>query len=96
MCINIYIYIYLKEYILEKKMATHSSILAWKIPWTAEPARLRSMGSQRVEYDWATAHTYIQTYICQEYLSSFYVTEVLRVSLFSGEEQIYYLHLVIN
>ena len=33
---------------LEKKMATHFSILAWKIPWTEEPGRLQSMGSQRV------------------------------------------------
>ena len=36
---------------LEKEMATHSSILAWKIPWTEEPARLQSMGSQRVGHD---------------------------------------------
>ena len=36
---------------LEKKMATHSSILAWKIPWTEEPGRLYSMGSQRVGHD---------------------------------------------
>ena len=40
---------------LEKKMATHSSILAWKIPWTEEPGRLQSMGSQRVGHDWATS-----------------------------------------
>ena len=33
---------------LEKEMATHSSTLAWKIPWTDEPCRLQSMGSQRV------------------------------------------------
>ena len=33
---------------LEKDMATHSSILAWKIPWVEEPGRLQSMGSQRV------------------------------------------------
>ena len=33
---------------LEKEMATHSSILAWRIPWTEEPGRLQSMGSQRV------------------------------------------------
>ena len=33
---------------LEKEMATHSSILAWRIPWTEEPGRLRSMGLQRV------------------------------------------------
>ena len=32
---------------LEKEMATHSSILAWRIPWTEEPSRLRSMGSQK-------------------------------------------------
>ena len=36
---------------LEKGMATHSSILAWKIPWMEEPGRLESMGSQRVGHD---------------------------------------------
>ena len=40
---------------LEKAMATHSSTLAWKIPWTEEPGRLQSMGSQRVGHDWATS-----------------------------------------
>ena len=35
---------------LEKGMATHSSILAWRIPWTKEPGRLQSMGLQRVGY----------------------------------------------
>ena len=39
------------ENLLEKKMATHSSILAWKIPWTEEPGRLQSVGSQRVGHD---------------------------------------------
>ena len=34
-----------------KEMATHSSTLAWKIPWTEEPGRLQSMGSQRVGHD---------------------------------------------
>ena len=34
---------------LEKEMATHSTILAWKIPWTEEPGRLQSMGLQRVD-----------------------------------------------
>ena len=37
----------------EKAMATHSGTLAWKIPWTAEPGRLQSMGSLRVGHDWA-------------------------------------------
>ena len=36
---------------LEKGMATHSGILAWRIPWTEEPGRLQSMGSQRVRHD---------------------------------------------
>ena len=39
---------------LEKEMATHSNILAWKIPWTEEPGGLRSIGSQRVGQDWGT------------------------------------------
>ena len=36
---------------LEKEMATHSSILAWRIPWTEEPGGLQSTGSQRVAHD---------------------------------------------
>ena len=43
---------------LEKEMATHSSTLAWKVPWTEEPGRLQSMGSQRVGHDWATLLIY--------------------------------------
>ena len=39
----------------EKAMATHSSTLAWKIPWMEEPGRLQSMGSLRVEHDWVTS-----------------------------------------
>ena len=40
-----------QEDALKKKMATHSSILAWRIPWTEDAGRLQSMGSQRVGYD---------------------------------------------
>ena len=39
----------------EKAMALHSSILAWKIPWTEEPGRLQSTGSLRVRHDWVTS-----------------------------------------
>ena len=39
---------------LEKEITTHSSILAWKIPWTEDPGRLQSMGLQRIGHDWAT------------------------------------------
>ena len=38
---------------LEKGMATHSSVLAWRIPWTEEPGRLQSVESQRVGQDWS-------------------------------------------
>ena len=44
---------------LEKEMATHSSILAWRIPWTEEPDGLQSMGSQRVRHDWATSLSFL-------------------------------------
>ena len=43
-----------REDLLEKAMATHSSTLAWKIPWTKEPGRLQSTGSQRIGHNWAT------------------------------------------
>ena len=41
---------------VEEGTATHSSILAWRIPWTEEPGGLQSLGSQRVQHDWATDH----------------------------------------
>ena len=40
---------------LEKEMATHSNVLAWRIPWTKEPGGLQSMGLQRVQHDWVTS-----------------------------------------
>ena len=40
-----------REDLLEKEMTTHSSILAWRIPWTEEPGRLQSMGLPRVGHD---------------------------------------------
>ena len=46
-----------QEDFLEKGMAPHSSILAWKIPWTEEPGGLQSMGSLRVRHNWATDTT---------------------------------------
>ena len=47
---------------LEKKMAIHSSTLAWKIPWMEEPDRLQSMGLQRVGHDWATSLHFTSIY----------------------------------
>ena len=43
-----------QEDLLEKEMTTHSSVLAWKIPWAEEPGMLQSMGSQRVRHDLVT------------------------------------------
>ena len=48
---------------LEKKMATHSSVLAWRIPGTKEPSGLSSMGSHRVVHDWSDLAAYIYIYI---------------------------------
>ena len=48
---------------LEEGMATHSSILAWRIQWTEEPGELQSIGSQRVRHDWGDlAHMHMFLY----------------------------------
>ena len=47
---------------LEKEMATHSSTLAWKIPWMEEPGRLQSMGSQRVRQNYVTSLHFTSAY----------------------------------
>ena len=56
---------------LEKEMATHFSILAWRIPWTEEPHGLQSMGSQRVRHDWVT-HFHFHT-ACHTGYTSLYL-----------------------
>ena len=45
-------------------MATHSSILAWRIPWTEKPGGLQSMGLQRVRHDLATKHVHTTVSLC--------------------------------
>ena len=54
LCLSVYLHVYLRKIVsvdLEKEMATHASILAWRIPWTEEPSGLESKGSQRVRHD---------------------------------------------
>ena len=51
---------------LEEGMATHPSILAWRIPWTEEPGGLQSMGSQRTGHSWASEHTVTYCNVGQE------------------------------
>ena len=50
-----------REDLLEKEMATHSSILDWESPWTEEPGGLQSMGSQRVGHDLVIKQQQMQT-----------------------------------
>ena len=57
-----------REVPLEKEMATHSSILAWRIPWIEEPGGLQSIGSRRVGHDWASSLHFTS----MSYLQSFY------------------------
>ena len=52
---------------LEKGMAIHSGVLAWRIPWTEDPGELQSMGSQRVKHDGVTNTHFIVLYKCQQY-----------------------------
>ena len=52
---------------LEKEMATYSSILSWEIPGTEESGELRSMGLQRIRYDWAHTHTYLMIVFHNDY-----------------------------
>ena len=60
-----------QEDLLEKGMATHSSILAWRIPQTEEPGGLQSMGPQRVGHDLATEHRE------KEYVPSFEIFSMM-------------------
>ena len=64
-----------QEDLLEEETETHSSILAWKIPWTEEPCELQSEGSQRVGRDWVTEHTYQK----QEYECFFYDVQIASI-----------------
>ena len=71
---------------LEEEMATHSSILAWKIPWTEEPGGLQSIGLQRVTHDWVHIHI-LHLYLVQNiayilYVQYVFVAYFIRNSLY--------------
>ena len=73
---------------LEKKMATHSSILAWKIPWTEKTGRLWSTGLQRVGYYWVTEHTIsIKYYVRFRCKTSWFSTYILQNDHYNKSEQ---------
>ena len=75
-------------------MATHSSILAWKIPWTEEPIRLQSMGSQRVGH-WAISLSLIIKN-CIFYVSVHYVCMYLSISHLCIYESVSHLHIYVS
>ena len=82
------------EDFLEKEMATHSSTLAWRIPWTEEPSRLQSMGSQRVRHDWETSlFTLIfprwRSRRCQELMDLMIQDSILYFSPFLGLKNLF-------
>ena len=70
---------------LEKEMAIHSSTIAWKIPWTEEPVRLQSVGSQRVGHDWATSLSLSVAYISEQ---------MMHVSVGETGNENVYLHIM--
>ena len=61
---------------LEEEMASHSSILAWRIRWSEEPGGLRLMGSQRAGHDWVTKHTRI-SWFCLTCVSVFFIHRLI-------------------
>ena len=72
---------------LEKEMAAHSSILAWRIPWTGEPDRLQTMGSQRVGYNWLT-NTYYEVD-----MGKYSYEELTKIAVNTGIDGIqYFIH----
>ena len=70
-----------QEDCLEKEMATHSSILAWSIPWTKEPGELQSLGSQRVRHNYGVLPPHFEYVAESEWLS-----RLLQVSQVMGAE----------
>ena len=73
---------------LEKEMATHSSILAWRVSWTEEPGRLQSAGSRRVRHNWATSlHFSSHTHQCLLFVV------ILMVVILTGMS--WYLYLIV-
>ena len=97
-----------QEDLLEKEMATHSSLHTWKIPWTEEPGGLQSMGSQRVGYDWVTSlyskryNTFKYLFIicwkfkCMQYLIVWFVSVFMIIYLIFFSLQVINLAVVLT
>ena len=61
---------------LEKEMATHSSVLAWRIPWTEKPGRLQSMGSHRVGHNWSDLAAWLVKILSVNKVFLYHITEI--------------------
>ena len=73
---------------LEKEMATHSSILAWRIPWMEEPGGLQPMGLQRVGHDWATSLSLSLSYTgLKKTITPSWVTEATAIAACGGRRR---------
>ena len=70
------------EDLLEKETATHSSILAWKIPWMEDPGRLQFIGSQRVGYDRATSLSFFLSALENDGSSWTFITKHTDMSFY--------------
>ena len=78
-----------QEDLLEKGMATHSSILAWRIPWTKEPGGLQSMGSQRVRHDWVTnTNTHKRCYMHSTRAMFYLHVEICSSAIFAAHKNV--------
>ena len=73
---------------LEKEMATHSSILAWRIPRTEKPGRLQSTGSQRVGHGWANNTFFVLIYLPSIQVLCLYLNAMQRQNIFKLKAKI--------
>ena len=80
---------------LEERMATHCSILAWRIPWTEDPGRLQSIGSQRVGHDWSNLAP-VCTITCNTFLWFFPWTLVVALCIYAYQYSVDYLRRILH
>ena len=78
---------------LEKEMASHSSILAWRIPWTEKPGGLQSTGLQRVGHDWATSFHFTLTKPDQLFFPVYSKPGSSHTFLFKISFRLFFIHL---
>ena len=81
---------------LEKVMSTHSSILAWKIPWMEKPGRLQSVGSQRVGHDWVPSLSFKHALLPHLYIKIDTICMTPNLLMFYTMSENYFVNYCIN